>query len=70
MDIRTLRNLDKITSTFSFGRVLSLITLRENTTLASRLGQEFKDGDERLINMEIGFLAALWINNFKKTNEK
>lgn len=69
MDIRTLKKLDKITSSFSFGRVLSLISIRENTSLASILGQEFRDGDERLINMEIGFLAALWINNFKKTSQ-
>ena len=69
MDIRTLKKLDKITSSFSFGRVLSLISIRENTSLASMLGQEFRDGDERLINMEIGFLAALWINNFKKTSQ-
>lgn len=67
MDKRTLKNLDKLTSSFSFGRVLSLISIRENTTLASKLGQEFKNGDERLINSEIGYLAALWVNNYKKS---
>lgn len=69
MDKRTLKNLDKLTSSFSFGRVLSLISIRENTTLASKLGQEFKNGDERLINSEIGYLAALWVNNYKKSTQ-
>jgi hypothetical protein len=65
---KTLMKLKKLTSSYSFGRVLCLISYVENTSASAMLNQNFKSQRERLINTEIAFLAALWLENYR--NEK
>ena len=69
---KAINKLKKITSSYSFIRVLCLINLYENTNLASITCHKLEDGSKRLINQEIAFLAGLWLDNinFKKPSWK
>lgn len=65
---KSLKKLKKMASSYSFGRILGLISYKENTIVSVLLGQDFKKPSERLINNEIAFLAALWLENYKNDN--
>lgn len=60
-----LNTLKEMASSYSFGRILGLISYIENTQISELLGQNFKKPNEMLINSEIAFLAALWLENYK-----
>lgn len=65
---KSLKKLKKIASSYSFGRILGLISYIENTSISDLLGQKFKAPNERLTNTEIAFLGALWLENYKNNN--
>lgn len=65
---KSLKKLKKMASSYSFGRILGLISYIENTSVSDLLGQKFKAPNERLTNNEIAFLGALWLENYKNNN--
>jgi len=65
---KSLKKLKKMASSYSFGRILGLISYIENTSISESLGQKFKAPSERLTNSEIAFLGALWLENYKNNN--
>ncbi len=55
-----LSRLNELTSYNSFGRILGILELRENTNL---FPNNTMSNEYRLINQEISFLAGLWMHN-------
>ena len=63
MEDKTVRKLIRIASHYSFFRILSRISFRENTNYFSLTGHEFDEDSSRIINKEFEFLTGLWLDN-------